>query len=526
MTSTRASRRNKTNNWQQEFSGVNNHEYFDELTDPRDITHLQYFEYCYPRSVDKLPLHRHWSNVVLPIIEKSKNRALQAQYKRLKNEWEDTVATEPFWEKIEDMEFERAQKRIERKHQISLEEHAADQLQSAFIYLTKKMKQHHKKLADDLDDVGPTFVTPFNKMDDKELTWSQSGENDEEQADEEQEDDGDQEDESQESQDDKTQSSDVNENCQLSKAFRGSIRDHRLHQKGHERPSSSGPSINRLPRPEPSQAVYPANQSSAVDPESVDKDTGSRDKSKIHELVDTDPKMKHRIARPLTEKGRRSFSERYKRLGKKWVLQSGTVVEDVLFEAGSKTNCDTYRFMLDLDDPSVKRLFSLEDWKEITAGLPSQEMYSDAAAIYLDSFCKVKTSEELEKALQIRPNDAECQLIYYCLVQWLDIYKTTDPSPFSIVNTLGGTWWLNSAWGICSRLTNGIPYAFMIPVEKPGHQSSNRDKDLTKMGSRCVGYNAELSWRTPIAPERDWAVVNVERDLGPQTDKNRYEGTL
>ncbi|KAF9345535.1 hypothetical protein BGX26_003020 [Mortierella sp. AD094] len=431
MASSRASRRNtKTNNWQQEFSSVNNHEYFDDITDPRNITHLQYFEFCLPRSVDKLSLHRHWSNVVLPIIEKSKNRALKGQYKRLKSEWEDTVSTESFWEKIEDVEFERAQKRIERKHQISLEEHAADQLQSAFIYLTKKMKQHHKKLVDDLDGVGPTFVMPFTKMDDKESTRSQSGENDEEQAEKEQEDDDEQEDESQESQEDKAQSSDVDENHQASKTIDGrrstdktcweAFRKRRLHQKEHERPSSSTSSIGRLPRPESSQTVHQvaANQSSAVDPKSVDEDPGFRGISKTQEPDGTDPKMKHRITRPLTEKGRKSFGERYKRLGETWVLQSGTVVEDVLFEAGSKTNCDTYRFMLDLDDPSVKRLFSLEDWKEITAGLPSQALYSDAAAIYLDSFCNVKTFEDLEKALRIRPGDEECQLVYHCLVQW------------------------------------------------------------------------------------------------------------
>ncbi len=74
--------------------------------------------------------------------------------------------------------------------------------------------------------------------------------------------------------------------------------------------------------------------------------------------------------------------------------------------------------MLDLDDPYVEKLFSKDDWKEITEDLPSQTPYSEAADLYMDSFHDVKSIEDLEKALRERPTEVECLIIYSCLDQW------------------------------------------------------------------------------------------------------------
>ncbi|KAF8923259.1 hypothetical protein BGZ58_003187, partial [Dissophora ornata] len=230
-------------------------------------------------------------------------------------------------------------------------------------------------------------------------------------------------------------------------------------------------------------------------------------------------------------KGRRSFGERYQALGDKWVLQSGVCVENVLYLAGIRADCKTYSalhsFMIDLDDPSVEKLFSVDDWKEITADLPSQTPYSELADLYMDSFHDIKNVEDLEKALKKRPGDPESLIIYHCLDQWLDLYKTVNPSPFSIVNTLGEAWWINNAWGVTMRLANGLPHAFILPGVKAGLDSAERkNKSTTSADRRRIGDKPDLIWRTVSAPERDWAVAEAAPNWDPIGKKYRYEGTF
>lgn len=55
------------------------------------------------------------------------------------------AATESFWAQIEDNELKEVQRRNERKHQISLEGNAIDQLDSAFGYFSKKTKKTYGK---------------------------------------------------------------------------------------------------------------------------------------------------------------------------------------------------------------------------------------------------------------------------------------------------------------------------------------------------------------------------------------------
>ncbi|KAF9353056.1 hypothetical protein BGX26_009155 [Mortierella sp. AD094] len=130
-------------------------------------------------------------------------------------------------------------------------------------------------------------------------------------------------------------------------------------------------------------------------------------------------------------------------------------------------------FMLDLDDPHVKKMFSQDDWAEIIADLPSQEFYTDSVGLYLDSFSKIRTIEELEESLRIRPASEDCLLPP----------KIKEPSPFAIVNTLGESWWIDNAWGVCLRLTNGVPNAFMLPGEKTGHDSAEQKSEFDTKGS-------------------------------------------
>lgn len=146
-----------TKRWQQEFSSIKEWQYFDGLTDPTNITHSKYFEFCSPLSTDKPTLHRRWANVILPIVENSQHQNLKQQYKRLQREWRDRAAIESFWAQIEDNELKETRKRNERKHRISLEGNAIDQLDSAFGYFSKKTKKAYA--AEFFDSQDPFLVS-------------------------------------------------------------------------------------------------------------------------------------------------------------------------------------------------------------------------------------------------------------------------------------------------------------------------------------------------------------------------------
>ncbi|KAG0247383.1 hypothetical protein BG011_001588 [Mortierella polycephala] len=104
-------------------------------------------------------------------------------------------------------------------------------------------------------------------------------------------------------------------------------------------------------------------------------------------------------------RGKASFTRRFHTLGGKWVLSSGTVVEEVLYKAGME--CVVY-----------KSKFSASDWAEISRDPPSFPSISETAIAYMTSFDHVHTVQGLETALQTRPSDSESQLVHQCLLDW------------------------------------------------------------------------------------------------------------
>ncbi|KAF8919086.1 hypothetical protein BGZ58_004739, partial [Dissophora ornata] len=54
------------------------------------------------------------------------------------------------------------------------------------------------------------------------------------------------------------------------------------------------------------------------------------------------PSASPKRRKSFTNKNRRSLEGRYQNLGEKWILESGTVVEDVLYVAGSDENCAVF----------------------------------------------------------------------------------------------------------------------------------------------------------------------------------------
>ncbi|KAF8951288.1 hypothetical protein BGZ46_004078, partial [Entomortierella lignicola] len=122
----------------------------------------------------------------------------------------------------------------------------------------------------------------------------------------------------------------------------------------------------------------------------------------------------------FTENGRRSLQGRFSSLGTKWVLESGTIVEDALYEAGEKLLVyhPIHSFMIDLQDTYTQKLFSIQDWDEIKNDIPRTTPYADSTKAYLDTFTNVKTTERLRAMLKTHPDDVEMELDYICLSKW------------------------------------------------------------------------------------------------------------
>ena len=71
----------------------------------------------------------------------------------------------------------------------------------------------------------------------------------------------------------------------------------------------------------------------------------------------------------LTSSQFKCFDESYAKMKKtqKWILSSGTCVEDVIFEHCNKLSAESllHSWTIDLDDPEAEALFTAEEWKEI-----------------------------------------------------------------------------------------------------------------------------------------------------------------
>ncbi|KAF0467321.1 hypothetical protein F8M41_026038 [Gigaspora margarita] len=72
----------------------------------------------------------------------------------------------------------------------------------------------------------------------------------------------------------------------------------------------------------------------------------------------------------LLSSNRKYFNEFYTEMdkSKKWTLSSGTCVEDILFRKGNSLSAESliHSWIIDLSDLETKRLFTDEDWREIS----------------------------------------------------------------------------------------------------------------------------------------------------------------
>ncbi|OAD66242.1 hypothetical protein PHYBLDRAFT_152567 [Phycomyces blakesleeanus NRRL 1555(-)] len=213
----------------------------------------------------------------------------------------------------------------------------------------------------------------------------------------------------------------------------------------------------------------------------------------------------------LMARGKASFTRRFQTLGDKWILSSGTVVEEVLYEAGME--CAVYNavhsFMIDMNDPWIKDKFLASDWAEISRDPPAYPPIPEAG---------------LETALQTRPIDSESQLVHQCLVDC--------PSPFAIAQQLPEHWWQERAWGIVGRLALDVECCFILPGDVAGIDSDARRNrarytgNIQPISRKRMGVRGDLFWRSFEEPQKDWAVVETLKKWSTFSTKYILESSI
>ncbi|KAF8925648.1 hypothetical protein BGZ47_003133, partial [Haplosporangium gracile] len=232
-------------------------------------------------------------------------------------------------------------------------------------------------------------------------------------------------------------------------------------------------------------------------------------------------------------RGKASFTGRFQTLGDKWVLSSGTVVEEVLYEAGME--CVVYNavhsFMIDMVDPWIKGKFSASDWAEISRDPPICPSIPEAGVAYLSSFDHMRTVQELETALQTRPSDSESQLVHQCLLDWLYLFRCKSPSPFTIAQQLPELWWQERAWGIVGRLAQDVECCFILPGDVTGIESDARRNRARYTGNvrpisrKRMGVRGDSFWRSFEEPQKDWAVMEAAKKWSTSSTKYIIESS-
>ncbi|CAG8488396.1 17643_t:CDS:2 [Racocetra fulgida] len=86
---------------------------------------------------------------------------------------------------------------------------------------------------------------------------------------------------------------------------------------------------------------------------------------------------------------------------KKWILPSGTCVEDVLFNEGISLSIESliHSWTIDLSDLETKKLFTDEDWCEIEKTVYKQPLIDENVAKTLSRFRNVRKIADLRTVL-------------------------------------------------------------------------------------------------------------------------------
>ncbi|CAI2186185.1 20208_t:CDS:2, partial [Funneliformis geosporum] len=130
----------------------------------------------------------------------------------------------------------------------------------------------------------------------------------------------------------------------------------------------------------------------------------------------------------LTSSQFKCFDESYAKMKKtqKWILSSGTCVEDVIFEYCKELSAESllHSWIIDLDDQEAENLFTNEEWLEIRSEIRKLPKVDETFVNSMLRFANVKTTGELRNVLETtsyRNLDEPYERENHYDAEWVDI---------------------------------------------------------------------------------------------------------
>ncbi|RUP43833.1 hypothetical protein BC936DRAFT_136677, partial [Jimgerdemannia flammicorona] len=221
-----------------------------------------------------------------------------------------------------------------------------------------------------------------------------------------------------------------------------------------------------------------------------------------HNISDTDDEK----LKPLSPSQLKHFAKSYAKMSQslKWVLSSGTCVEDVLFRKGNRLPVESsfHSWIIDLGDWETEKLFTAEDWHEIKRAACIQPKVDEYLARSLARFRSVRTTADLRKVLETTSYRNEDELYNrdrHFDAEWVEnvmrhfLTEYEDPDEALKRGHLEG-WFDANVWAVivdrAFRNVSGLEVVRKESASKAVSTRKNRErarKDKTKIGRRLDG---------------------------------------
>lgn len=212
---------------------------------------------------------------------------------------------------------------------------------------------------------------------------------------------------------------------------------------------------------------------------------------------------------------------------RKWCLPGGRFVEDVLFTwavsrgENLKVPRESYAhsYILDVDDPVIKSLFTTEEWDTIVSLVLPLPMVDVSLALYMHKFADVKTTTDLRHRLIATPyippgevysSDKHGHQAWFHLVlsSLTVLYEFDHMSRTDYLEA----WFQMNIWGpIFDRCFQHIPKMSIIRSESQSPANSDRK-------------NLGDADRKPIGKRYDGLVVHDKIEYGAVEDGRQFQG--
>ncbi|RUS35524.1 hypothetical protein BC938DRAFT_480697 [Jimgerdemannia flammicorona] len=221
------------------------------------------------------------------------------------------------------------------------------------------------------------------------------------------------------------------------------------------------------------------------------------------------------------------FSNCYKAMmpGKKWMLSSGTCVEDVVYThcCSSKPDSALHSWIIDVDDIVTRDLFSATDWAEINRELKHLPRVAEKFATYLSKFETVTTTKQLRETLAATSvqGDEEYNREIHCDEEWAEyvlrksLTDYEDPSnPLEKYHHKG--WYDVNIWG--ALIDHGFQNNTGLEVVRKESTTTatttrkNRKRTSTKGNRAKMGYRVDGIFRTYVN-EVEYGAIKVSKDF-------------